>query len=241
MLLLLYDRCFAEPQSERRGGCCFVRNVETVVHPTTNHTSELVRDVTNHSETPLLGAADSALSSFVQLGPAPPVHIWGGLTVSLAWPSVHREQSPCCCALSGRCGGDNGNPSDGFFPTCVFGQAQQEQQTDLRLLSPRGSRVQDITSLLCKKAMAVRETGPQTKIDAQRGCTYVLYIIRSPATSEASRRYQVGAIAKHQLKGLLRFIQSNEEKSRLCRDLPSRLFVYHHPNETIVPTDNHDR
>jgi hypothetical protein len=51
---------------------------------------------------------------------------------------------------------------------------------------------------LCKKAMAVRETGPWTETDAQRGSTYVLYIIRPPATFEASRRYQVDAIAKHQ-------------------------------------------
>jgi hypothetical protein len=61
---------FAEPQSKRRGGCCFVGIVETVVHPTTNHTSELLLDVTNQNATPLLCAADSALSSSVQLGPA---------------------------------------------------------------------------------------------------------------------------------------------------------------------------
>jgi hypothetical protein len=121
-----------------------------------------------------------------------------GPTVSFAGSAVHREQSRFCFALSGRRGGDNGSPSDGFFPTFVFGQSQQEQQTDLRLLSPRGSRVQDITSSLCKKAMAVRETGPRTEIDSQRGSTYVLYIIRPPATFEASRRYQVDAIAKHQ-------------------------------------------
>jgi hypothetical protein len=50
--------------------------------------------------------------------------------------------------------------------------------------------------------MAVRETGPWTETDAQRGSTYVLYIIRPPATFEASRRYQFGAIAKGSTHGL---------------------------------------
>jgi hypothetical protein len=47
-----------------------VRNVNIVDHPTTNHTSELFLDVTNHSDSPLLSAADSVLSSSGQLGPA---------------------------------------------------------------------------------------------------------------------------------------------------------------------------
>jgi hypothetical protein len=88
--------------------------------------------------------------------------------------------------------------------------------------------------------MAVRETGPQTKTDAQSSSTYVLYIVRPPATFEASRRDQVGAIANHQPTGLMRFIQSNEENNKpAVSGRALRLFVYRHPDETIVPTDNH--
>jgi hypothetical protein len=68
MLLLLYG-CYADPQVSSVAGVA-VRNVEIVDHPTTNHTSELLLDVTNHSDSPLLCAADSALTSSVQLGPA---------------------------------------------------------------------------------------------------------------------------------------------------------------------------
>jgi hypothetical protein len=48
---------------------------------------------------------------------------------------------------------------------------------------------------------------------------------RTTATTRpcaASRRYQVEAKEEHQHKSLLRFIQSNEEKSRLCLDGPLR-------------------
>jgi hypothetical protein len=63
------QQCYAEPQLSSVAGVA-VRNVEIVDHPTTNHTSELLLDVTNHSDSPLLCAANSALSSSVQLGPA---------------------------------------------------------------------------------------------------------------------------------------------------------------------------
>jgi hypothetical protein len=88
MRRLLDDRCFAEPQIERRVGCCFVGYVEIVVHPTTTHTLELLLDVTNHSETPFLCAADSALSSFVQLVPATGSYLgWTDSFIGCARPS----------------------------------------------------------------------------------------------------------------------------------------------------------
>jgi hypothetical protein len=66
-MLLLYG-CYAEPQVSSVAGVA-VRNVKIVDHPTTNLTSELLLDVTNHSDSPLLCAADSALVIFRPTGP----------------------------------------------------------------------------------------------------------------------------------------------------------------------------
>jgi hypothetical protein len=146
----------------------------------------------------------------------PLAHIWRVPTVSFAGLSVHGRQSPFRCTLSGQSGGDNGNSSDGLFPALQIRTVGRSNKLSDPSSSCR-SRARDHVVVMQKRNGHERDrTADKVTHNAvvRTCCVSSGHSLAAPTrTFAASSRYQVCAIAEHQHKGLLRLVQSNEEKT----------------------------